>query len=93
MKYHALFVILEKALNLNCHLLQIIGGALRVNTFANRADPDQAALVRASWSGSAQFAYTTGPRSPVGNVSGNRCESGCRGRKFDPNPVPYFHGD
>ena len=38
---------------------------------------------------------TTGLRSAVGNVSGNRCESGCRsrGREFDPGPVPYFRGD
>ena len=37
----------------------------------------------------------TGPRSAVGNVSGNRCESNCRsrGRDFDPGPVPYFRGD
>ena len=30
--------------------------------------------------------YGTGPRSAVGNVSGNRCESDCRfrGREFDP---------
>ena len=37
----------------------------------------------------------TGPRSAVGNVSGNRCESDCRsrGRKFDPGPVLYFSGD
>ena len=37
----------------------------------------------------------TGPRSAVGNVSGNRCESDCRsrGREFDPGPVPYFRGD
>ena len=36
-----------------------------------------------------------GPRSAVGNVSGNRCESDCRsrGREFDPGPVPYFRGD
>ena len=27
------------------------------STFANRADPDQAALVRAAWSGSTLFAY------------------------------------
>ena len=27
------------------------------NTFANRADPDQAALVRAAWSGSTLFGY------------------------------------
>ena len=35
------------------------------------------------------------PRSAVGNVSGNRCESDCRsrGREFDPGPVPYFCGD
>ena len=34
-------------------------------------------------------------RSAVGNVSGNRCESDCRsrGHKFDPSPIPYFHGD
>ena len=33
--------------------------------------------------------------SAVGNVSGNRCESDCRSRdhRFDPSPVPYFHGD
>ena len=38
---------------------------------------------------------STGPRSAVGNVSGNRCESDCRsrGREFDPSPVPYFRGD
>ena len=37
----------------------------------------------------------TGPRSAVGNVSGNRCESACRsrGREFDPRLVPYFRGD
>ena len=36
----------------------------------------------------------TGPRSAVGNVSGNRCESDCRsrGRECDPGPVPYFRG-
>ena len=40
-------------------------------------------------------AILTGPRSAVGNVSGNRCESDCRsrGREFDPGPVPYFRGD
>ena len=27
------------------------------NAFANKADPDQAALVRAAWSGSILFAY------------------------------------
>ena len=37
----------------------------------------------------------TGPRSAVGNVSGNRCESDCRsrGREFNPGPVPFFRGD
>ena len=37
----------------------------------------------------------TGPRSAVGNVSGNRCESDCRssGREFNPGPVPYLRGD
>ena len=37
---------------------------------------------------------TFGPRSAVGNVSGNRFESDCRsrGRELDPSPVPYFHG-
>ena len=37
----------------------------------------------------------TWPRSAVGNVSGNRCESDCRsrGHKFDSGPVPYFRGD
>ena len=41
------------------------------------------------------FFFFTGPRSAVGNVSGNRCESDCRsrGREFDPGPVPYFRGD
>ena len=36
-----------------------------------------------------------GPRSAVGNLSGNRGESDCRsrGREFDPGPVPYFRGD
>ena len=40
-------------------------------------------------------AAVTGPRSAVGNVSGNRCESDCRSRggEFDPSPVPYFRGD
>ena len=45
-------------------LLQNFGGPLTLyliemtfNTFANRADPDQAALVRAAWSGSTLFAY------------------------------------
>ena len=39
--------------------------------------------------------WNTGPRSAVGNVSGNRCKSDCRsrGRKFNPGPVPYFRGD
>ena len=34
----------------------------------------------------------TGPHSAVGNVSGNRYESGCRsrGRKFDPCQVHTF---
>ena len=44
-----------------------------------------------------KFTYDTfaGPHSAVGNVSGYRCVSDCRsrGRKFDPGPVPYFHGD
>ena len=32
MKYHALFVLFEKSGKIcNCHLLQIVGGALRVN--------------------------------------------------------------
>ena len=31
MKYHALFVILKKRQNLNCRLLQLVDGALRVN--------------------------------------------------------------
>ena len=36
-----------------------------------------------------------GPRSPVGNVSGNRCQSDCRSRgcEFDPGLVSYFRGD
>ena len=38
---------------------------------------------------------STGLRSAVGNVSGNRCKSDCksRGPEFDPGPVPYFRGD
>ena len=41
------------------------------------------------------FDLDTGPRSAVGNVSGNRCEADCRsrGREFDPGPVLYFRGD
>ena len=37
----------------------------------------------------------TGPRSALSNVSGYSGLSDCRsrGRKFDPSPVPYFHGD
>ena len=31
MKYHALYVILNKQQISNCRLLQIIGGALRIN--------------------------------------------------------------
>ena len=39
-----------------------------------------------------KYLILTGPRSAVGNVSGNRCKSDCksRGREFDPGPVPYF---
>ena len=42
-----------------------------------------------------QLLSFNGPRSAVGNVSGNRCESDCRsrGRKFDHGPVPYFRGN
>ena len=43
------------------------------------------------WSRSeSKQASTTGPRSEVGNVSGNRCESDCRsrGREFDPRSRP-----
>ena len=38
---------------------------------------------------------STGPRSAVGNVSGNRCESDCRSMvcEFCPGPVQYFRGD
>ena len=38
---------------------------------------------------------TTGPRSTVGNVSGNRCESDrrSRGPEFYLGLVPYFRGD
>ena len=34
----------------------------------------------------------TGPRSAVGNVSGNRCESDCRsrGRELNPGLTPSF---
>ena len=37
----------------------------------------------------------TGLRTAVGNVFSNRWESDCRsrGHKFDPGPVPYFHGE
>ena len=46
-------------------------------------------------SGLAETLLVTGPCSPVGNVSGNRCESDCRsrGRELDPGRVPYFRGD
>ena len=42
-----------------------------------------------------QAKFLKGPRSAVGNMSGNRCESDCRsrGREFDPDPVPYTRGD
>ena len=41
------------------------------------------------------FKSSAGPCSAVGNVSGYRCEAGCRsrGREFDPSLVPYFRGD
>ena len=41
-----------------------------------------------------QKVYTR-PRSAVGNMPGNRCESDCRskGREFEPGMVPYFRGD
>ena len=52
-------------------------------------DPNLVPYFRGDWS------WNTGPRSAVSNVSGNRCESGCRSRgsEFDPNLVPYFHRD
>ena len=41
MKYHALFVIFEKAAKFeNCRLLQIIGGALRVKYPADSGVPN-----------------------------------------------------
>ena len=44
-------------------------------------------------SGNCIFFFTR-PRSAVGIVSGNRCESDCRSRgEFDPGPIPYFRGD
>ena len=45
--------------------------------------------------GQCDYYMPTGPRSAVGNMSGNRCESDCRsrGREFDAGPVPYFRGD
>ena len=51
---------------------------------ANIVNQDQKALLT-----------ETGPRSAVGNVSSNRCESDCRssGREVDPGLVPYFPGD
>ena len=47
---------------------------------ANSLDPDQDKTER---------------RSPVGNVSDCRYLSNCKskGRKIDPGPVPYIHGD
>ena len=43
MKYHALFVIFEKNVKiLNCRLLQIIGGALRLNTLLPRVSSSSA---------------------------------------------------
>ena len=45
MKYHALFVIFEKSGKiLNCRLLQIIGGALKVNVLYFLWDQTQASL-------------------------------------------------
>ena len=42
-----------------------------------------------------RLGFITEPRSAVGNMSANRCESDCRsrGREFNPGPVPYFRGD
>ena len=38
------------------HVLTVYLIEILFNSFANRADPDQAALVRAAWSGSSLFA-------------------------------------
>ena len=48
-------------------------------------------VLKSSRRGTERF---TGPRSSVGNVSGNKCESDCRskGREFDPGPVHTFMG-
>ena len=39
------------------YLLTLYPIEMPFDAFANRADPDQAALVRAAWSGSTLFAY------------------------------------
>ena len=58
----------------------------------NNMDPLKPRSLRACLHGAISW---TGPRSPVGNMSGYRCVSDCRsrGREFDPGPVPYFRGD
>ena len=52
-------------------------------------------IAKLEWTQSNAQQNITRPRSAVGNVSGNKCESDCRsrGRKFDPGAVPYFRGD
>ena len=59
------------------------------------AKPQISLRMCAVWSEPLLVTRITGPRSAVGNVSGNRYESDCRsrGREFDPGPVPYFRGD
>ena len=68
MKYHALFAIFWKSSNiLNCRLLQVIGDALRVNSFIASGDIIGSTLLinfvwiishlRRSWTGSKPY-YT-----------------------------------
>ena len=52
-KYHFEKKIIEKQI-IECYILTLY---LIETPFKNRADPDQAALVRTAWSGSTLFAY------------------------------------
>ena len=49
--------VIIKILNHSLSLISLSLIEKPFNTFANRADPDQTALVRAAWSGSILFAY------------------------------------
>ena len=60
MKYHALFVIFEKSKIWNCRLLQIIGGALRVNVFFPASMQTWGLLLACQWN-AISMAFTGRP--------------------------------